>query len=567
MRSWVLLGALAVAQGAEKLAGIIHIVSDDLRTELGGAYGHPNVKTPNWDRLMEGGVTMLNAYCQYSLCSPSRTSWLTGLRPDTTRIWDIGPYFRDTMPGGKGKDVVTLPQAFKEAGWNVSGVGKVFHPGSSSGAPSGFSTGGSDMPYSWTPVPDGPATIWHGYHWCTEGWNGHSESPRASGMPNGTGCVQSPECLQCLYRYGAAGPGLWNRSHGSGRCDDLCWTDGLVAQNAVEQLRWKAEHAPDQPFFLAVGFKRPHLDFLAPQWAFDLHPNETIDIATHPFPPETMPPEAFSECISKFPDVKPNQYEWTRPQDGEKFRLLNTSYHRYLRQGYRASVSWMDSQLGRVLDELDAGPFKGRVAIIAVGDHGWNVGEHGCWCKQSVWENVARVPMIWQVPGGPTNASSNAIVEMLDIFPTLLEAAGVSGPSGQLEGKSLLPILKGGPSDRTAAFSMFKRDGMGCSVRVRHWRLSAWVDFDLDKGAPIWSKIEGVELYDHEHDTGVGWDTYNDFENVNLATNSTFKDVTEALTKFLIDNWDQPNGTVAPVPPAAALPASYYSALGGPSSD
>eukprot|EP01084_Bolivina_argentea_P053445 98111_1 len=261
---------------------VLFIVSDDFRPDIGGIYGQNEVSTPNIQRLITSGFTFNNAYTQFPLCSPSRTSFLTSLRPDTTRIWEIGPYFRHTMPNNTGESVLTLPQYFKNNGYFTIGAGKTFHGGTSSGGQG--SEGGQDVPYSWST---------NTYYYCNDWSNGSFLSPAMQNWPNGTGCTQNQECISCLEKYNSYGPHI-NPAFVASNCNDTCYVDGATANYTKYIISLLAKNQSQQPWFLAVGFRRPHQNWFAPQEFFDMYPIDNISISNHTKPPLNMPPVAFA---------------------------------------------------------------------------------------------------------------------------------------------------------------------------------------------------------------------------------------------------------------------------------
>lgn len=280
---WLVALATALEPVQQSPLNVMLIVSDDLRPDLGGMYGQSQVWTPNLEALMDRSVSFSYAYCQYALCAPSRTSFLTGLRPDTTGVWDIGPYFRDTMPNGTGLAVTTLPQFFRESGYLAVGAGKVFHPGTSSGGPSP-SEGGADMPYSWS------APYW----FCDQFYNGTFQSTAMQEWPAGTGCVQSQQCVDCLTSGGCYVPTSHNTTCAAD-CADDCFPDGAVATQIESELKRIAGNASmESPFFMGVGLKRPHMSWFVPQSVYDMYDLDDIVIANHTQPPKDMPILAFN---------------------------------------------------------------------------------------------------------------------------------------------------------------------------------------------------------------------------------------------------------------------------------
>ena len=375
-----LLAAAALCAAAQAKVNILMIASDDMRPEIADPYGIPFMHTPNIARLAKAGTSFRFAYCQVAVCAPSRTALLTGVRNDWTRVWTIGPYFRASM-GTQADPAIfkTLPQMFKEHGYNTTGAGKIFHGGGPSGGQG--CCGGYDMPFSWTEpywdcdqfwtqLVQSPASV----NWTYGAGNtAQDKPPYFKFVQSGTGCVQSPECIACLTEHSGLGHEL---SWAAAPCDDSCYPDGLVAEQTIRALRYKAAH-PEQPFFLAAGFKRPHLGFYAPQWAYDLYPNASIALAQHRTPPVGMPEPAFCEygSMRTFEDTDKgamfiNSSELSSPATpGKSFqvKLLPDWKHYELRRGYYAAVSFVDAQVGKLLDTLEQLELRENTAVLMWG--------------------------------------------------------------------------------------------------------------------------------------------------------------------------------------------------------
>jgi arylsulfatase A-like enzyme len=407
-----LLTSLAiVSPAAAAPTNVLFIAVDDLRPEL-HCYGATHMKSPNIDKLAACGMLFERAYCQVAVCNPSRSSVLSGTRPDTTGVLDNQHFMRPNMP-----DVVTLPQHFKNNGYTSLSLGKIFHhserePG--------------DDPQSWSQ----PAW-YHGEpyrHWFTKEALDYVKNLKA--LPKD----KQPKQLRAAPFEAADEP-------------DASYPDAQTAEKAIETLRQLK--ADGKPFFLGVGFVKPHLPFTCPQKYWDLYPEDSIQLAASPQRPTDAPAPAFH-----------NNYELrsygTVPEDG---RITPKMAHHLIR-GYRACVSFMDAQLGRVIDELDRLGLRENTVIVFWGDHGYHLGENGTFTKMTNFELGTRVPLILSVPGMKTaGRHSRALVELVDLYPTLAEACSLPLP-GHLEGTSFVPLL--GNPDRpwkTAAFSQYLRTG------------------------------------------------------------------------------------------------------------
>ncbi|MBI3884609.1 MAG: sulfatase [Opitutae bacterium] len=491
---------------------VLFIAVDDLRP-IGGAYGSPQVKTPHLDALAHRGLRFERAYCQQAVCSPSRTSLLTGRRPDTTRVYDLQTHFRLHLP-----EVVTLPQLFKQHDYHSQGLGKIFHVG-------------LDDPQSWS-VP----------HWLPAAKLYSSPAIRAAleaeairrgGAPPGAAPVlrRDPKTGTVL-KVGNPKIKVRGPSWEAPDVPDEALQDGETATRAIATLR----AVKDRPFFLAVGFLKPHLPFVAPKLYYDLYPPETIKLADNPFVPTDAPALAltdFSE-LRRYSDL-PHGDE---PVPDEKARELV--------RGYYAATSYTDAQIGRVLAELDRLGLRDNTIVVVWGDHGWQLGEHGLWCKHTNFEVAARAPLILSVPGRTdAGAETSALVEFVDLYPTLAELAGLPLPAG-LEGTSLVPLLaKPDRPWKQAAFSQYPReDGrvMGYSLRTDRHRYTEWIEVSSGKALER-------ELYDHAVDPA---------ENANLARRPENLALAAALSRRLHAGWR------AALPPPAPAPATSRPANDGP---
>lgn len=449
------------AQSASRRPNVLFIAVDDLRPEL-GCYGVSGIKSPNIDRLAKRGMVFDRAYCQQAVCSPSRTSLLTGARPDTTKVWDLVTHFRDAMP-----DVVTLPQHFRQNGYFVQGMGKIYHPG-------------YDDPRSWS-VP-----------WQTPG------AP-AYALPESSDRFLADSRKK--RNKGAKGP----VTESADVADDF-YKDGKVANLAAATLRGLAKKS--DPFFLAVGFAKPHLPFVAPKKYWDLYDPAKIPLATNYHRPKGAPEFALTTSGE------------VRTYRGVEQGVFPEAFRRHLKHGYYACVSYMDAQLGKVLDELDRSNLAQNTIVVLWGDHGWKLGEHGEWAKHSNVENDTNSTLIVSAPGMKTAGQhTRALVEFVDIYPSLAELAGLPLPK-HLEGTSFHPLLSSpGRAWKSAAFSQYPRgQRMGYSMRTNRYRFTVWVD------RADHSKVETIELYDHQTDPA---------ESTNVAEAQGNAD----LVKTLMEQW------------------------------
>jgi len=471
----------ATSKGAKN---VLLIVVDDLRPEV-GAYGIGHVKTPNIDKLASTGVLFQRAYIQYSYCSPSRNSFMSGRRPDSTKAWTFEDHFREQGIGDKWS---SLPQYFKERGYLTLGAGKIFHPST----PPSF-----DAPKSWD------FFTWPG---------GCSSQKGKSGWPILEKGVKNVECKPaeagCPAEAVMEGGHLWCKLDRS-KLKVPLWDD-LVAQTSIANLRQASKQ--QHPFFIAVGFHRPHIPFHFPA-EFDIYPPASkIAAPAQRLPPKDMPQCAWHDGLCPSSLTSPCSAEQTAE----------------LRRAYYSSVSYMDSNVGKVLDTLNELGLANNTVVAFIGDHGFHLGEENLWGKMTNFELGVRIPLIFRVPWAQqAGTKTPALAEAVDLFPTLVEAAGLPMAKEGLEGRSLASVITAPPSkgtgNRQYAFSQFAKDGknlegvaqwvhrsgieaMGYSVRSDNWRLTEWVRWDQHSWKPLWDQQVGLELYDHEGDFGQDFD-------------------------------------------------------------
>jgi uncharacterized sulfatase len=445
------LAALGTAAGTVRAdvpdrMNVLLIVSDDLTNNALGTYGGPQA-TPNIDALARRGVRFDRAYCQFPLCNPSRASFLTGLRPDSLRVYENATQFRKNVP-----DAQSLPQTFRKAGYAVARVGKLYHYG----VPGQIGTDGLDDPSSWERTVN------------PRGRDKDDEDRIFSLTPDAKGPGRFGAILSWLAADGT----------------DEEQTDGKIALEIAGLLR----RYPDRPFFLGCGFFRPHTPYVAPKGYFSRHPLDSIGL---PFVPAdhrlSAPRPAFGSS--------------KREQD-----VMTDDLRRQAIQAYRASASFMDAQVGVVLRALDELKLADRTIVVFISDHGYHLGEHGLWQKMSLFENSARVPLIIHDPRRPGEGRRCArTVELVDLHATLADLCGLEAP--KTDGTSLKPLLD--DPDRPwgrAAFTQVSRGTptttgettkpqspwfMGRSVRTERYRYTEW-----DGGK------KGAQLYDYEGDPG-----------------------------------------------------------------
>lgn len=483
MRHFVLLLSSYVILSSSSAAkpNVLFIAVDDLRPDL-GCYGAAQMKTPHFDKLAASGLLFERAYCQVAVCNPSRVSVLSGARPDTTGIFDNQNFMRPKMP-----DVIALPQHFKDHGWHTVSLGKIYHH--SEREP------GED-PLSW------------------------SEEPWYRGSPSPTWFAQESldfiAAIRKLPEKERPPLGRGPPYEASNTSDDV-HHDGQTALKAIETLRRLKQQ--DKPFFLGVGFVKPHLPFNCPQKYWDMYPAESIKLPANYATPTDVPEPALHDPyeLRSYGAV---------PKEGDP---ISDELALNLIRGYRACISFMDAQLGRVLNELDTLGLTENTIVIVWSDHGYHLGEHGLFTKMTNFELGTHVPLIVRVPGMKTAGQrTRALIELVDIYPTLAEIAGLPLPE-HLEGASFKPLLENPEQPwKKAAFSQYLRKGrpglmgkgplafMGRSLRTDRWRYTEWKDAD--------DKLVGTELYNHDHDPE---------ENRNLANDPAQEQTMKKLAQQL----------------------------------
>lgn len=462
----LILLAIAMPSGAagpsthSRPLNVLFIAVDDMNNDL-GCYGHALVKSPNIDRLAARGVRFDRAYCQFPLCSPSRSSLFTGLRPSQTRVFNLTYHFRTGIP-----EVVTLPQLFKNNGYYSARVGKMYHYGN----PGDIGTSGLDDPPSWT----------------------HFVNP--AGRDKTT---LELDVINYTPKRGL-GAAMAFFSDPQGRDDEH--TDGKVAAEAIKLL----EQHKDKPFFIGAGFYKPHCPWITPKKYFDLYPLD--EIVLPPLPPGTK---------TNFPaPALASTQPW--PYFG-----ISSDQARECKRAYFAAISFVDGQIGKVLDAMDRLQLWDNTVVVFWSDHGYHLGEHGLWFKQSLFEESARAPMIIAAPRFQTAGKSCArTVEFVDLYPTLADLAGLTPPKN-LAGTSLRPLLENPthPWNRPA-FTQVQRGGFpGYTVRSERWRYIEWDDGQ-----------RGAQLYDEEADP---------HELMNLAADPRHADVLAQMKALVKKNWPE----------------------------
>lgn len=467
-----LLVVLAVAApasraSAEPVRNVLVFFVDDLRPEL-GCYGVDRIHSPHIDGLAQSGVLFERAYCQQAICAPSRISMMTGRYPDRIGIQGLFTQMRPNLP-----DVMSLSRYFQEAGHKTLSFGKVYHH---------F----GDDAESWTERPERPGAKYADPD-VLKAIDARVREARRSGLRG-----------RELFSYGT-GPATEIAD-----VRDEAYQDGAVAVQAIDAMR---RHR-NNPFLLCVGFAKPHLPFAAPRKYWDLYDRAEFEV-----PERTLPEGAPAIAFTPWGELR--AYQGIPKED----KFLSDELTAELRHGYAASVSFADAQIGKVLAELDRLGLRESTAIVLWGDHGYKLGDHGQWCKHTNFEIDTRVPFIVSAPGLPKGKRSDALVEMIDIFPTVAELAGKPIPEG-LDGKSLLPVLHDpeGEKVRSYALSEYRRGSiMGYSIRDDRFRYTEWIHRQS-------AEVRERELYDHA-DTQLS--------HVNIADNDEFAEVVARMSAAL----------------------------------
>ncbi|MEO2042311.1 MAG: sulfatase [Pirellulales bacterium] len=478
---------------------ILFIAIDDLRPEL-GCYGNKGIHSPNLDRLATQGRCFLRAYCQEAICSPSRASLLTGSRPDTIGVIENRAYFRDLNP-----HIVTLPQHFIAHGYSAVYSGKIFHGGM------------TDEQHSWNHKPNRKGLT----RPTTVGGNALPENQRIY--------AENKDRMVALYGESSSRGLIHGPAFEAAQVEDDGYVDGYNTSVAIQTLDELVQQ--DKPWFLALGFVRPHLPFHAPKKYFDLYDPEEIQLTTSPEPPQngaSMGLHASFELRTRH----------GIPKSGP----INESLSRELLHAYYACVSYVDAQIGRLITAIEKNQVRDNTIIVVWGDHGWHLGEYGIWGKATNYEIATRVPLIICTPSMPQKGSpSDSLVELIDIYPTLCDLANIPQPD-HLAGESLIPVLhnpnaiiKGvamsqfptpalrewaanplSPEMRETFFGplisqveqkirkqqgsqwnreLFEKHLMGYTIRDPRYRYIEWRDTRNSNAGPIYQ-----ELYDHLND-------------------------------------------------------------------
>jgi len=469
-----------------KKPNILFIAVDDLKPMM-SAYGDNIAITPAMDKLAREGATFQNSYCQQAISAASRASLLTGMRPDKTKVWDLVTNFRQVNP-----NAVSMPEYFKKNDYETAATGKIFHIESA-----GLE---HDAP-SWTlPYAKVNAIKYANFR------------PEKGKRGPATECADVP---------------------------DNTFFDGVCAEEGIKLMHQLKDKG--KPFFLAVGFTKPHLPFVAPKKYWDLYKRTQFQIAPFQKKAEGSPDIAYTSSgeLKNYTDIpKFDSYS----DDAQKH--LSEDQQKELLHGYYAAASYMDAQLQKVLDELERLGLAENTIVVLWGDHGWHLGDHGLWNKHTNFEQATRVPLIIKAAGYTKNTKPTTQCEFVDIFPTLCDLTGIPAPN-YLDGISLTPAMKKPTAElREYAFSQYPRSNgaiMGYSIRTKQYRYTVWFGDNYTAEKPFSdAKIKAVEMYDYEKDPLETKNVYNEpaYQNASAEMKKLFEQAMEREhTQFI--NYDK----------------------------
>ncbi len=459
----------------KKRPNVLFIAVDDLRPEL-GCYGNREIRSPHFDRFAGEGMLFTRAYCQAAACAPSRASLMTGLRPDSTRVWSLGEEFRKTIP-----DVVTMPQYFHKFGYYTVSLGKIFH----NHMPDRVSFDEPDLRPAEYMTPElidrDPESFYY-----------DEELKRELARVREDRIRKRPNAYAGGWAYGRS----WEASD----APDEAFYDGAQTDLAIETLKRIKDKG--KPFYMALGYYRPHLPFVAPKKYWDLYDRKQLSLASNPFLPENAPVMAadsnyeLKACYDL--EFVGHPAEYSLPEE----------IARLLKHGYYASVSYVDACFGKLMSGLDDLGLAENTIVVVWGDHGWKLGEHNAWCKQTNYNIDTRVPLIIRWPRARLKGGrSERLVELVDLHPTLCDLAGIDIPPS-MEGTSFKPLFSNPDREwKSAVFSQYHRrpnvspDGqryMGYSMVTERYHYVEWRHWDND--LKLAGEVAAVELYDNQAD-------------------------------------------------------------------
>jgi iduronate 2-sulfatase len=520
-----LLSLLAILPGSffaqtRPKMNVLFIAIDDLKPLI-GAYGETQMRTPNMDRLAKMGTIFTSNYVQQAVCAPSRASLLTGMRPDTTKVWDLKTLIRDMNP-----NIVTLPEYFKQNGYATVGIGKIFDQRS---VDKQFDAQSWSLPYQKVKPADfakgfePPSQTMYQNANTRKLFLQFEEEGKKQGMGDAEAKAFGKTKIYPVYETSENVP-------------DDAYTDGATANIAVKTIAELAKKK--EPFFYAVGFVKPHLPFVAPKKYWDLYDHSKIQLA--PFRQQSK--DGVSLAFPGGNVEESNAVAPSNPQRGELQNLytdhvgaripieMPEEMQRNFIHAYYASVSFADAQVGKLLDELKKQGIDKNTIIVLFGDHGWHLGDHLLWAKHTNFEQATRAPLMIYSPDFKGDQKANGLTEFIDIFPTLCDLTGLKTPSN-LTGMSLVKLMKNpkakGKSYSVSQYPRQKDEIMGYGIRTERFRYVAWLEKDFRKDALTMNfKQVATELYDMKNDPN---------ETLNLAKNPKYKSEVERNNKLLMD--------------------------------
>ena len=498
---------------------ILFIAVDDLKPLL-GCYGNTLVKSPNIDRLAKMATVFNKNYCQQAICGPTRASLMTGSRPDVTKIWNLTTQMRDANP-----NTLTLPQYLITQGYTTSGIGKIYHPSSAIG---GVDPVSWSIPYLKSKESDFPAELGLPA-------NGQYQLPETKARMTPDIIAERKQQNKDLAANDENPKSIKGPSTECIDVPDNAYQDGVNALLAKNQII--ALSKSDKPFFMAVGFSKPHLPFVAPKKYWDLYNREDMPIASFQEHSKNGPLIAYHQSgeLRNYLDIP--EYA-TLPADSLRIGL-KLEKQKELIHGYYAAISYMDAQVGILLNTLESLGILDNTIIALWGDHGWHLGDHDLWHKHTNFEEATRAPLIIAGPG-IKSGKTNSLTEFIDVFPTICDLAGVTIPKN-LDGKSLKPLmLNNKAKGKEYAISQYPRKlkkaemaklgysdakMMGYSLRTDQYRYTIWMNNFNSKEAFDESKVYASEMYDYVKDP---------LEKVNVVNDKNYSATSAALKSKMI---------------------------------
>ncbi len=478
---------------------VLFIIVDDLKPLI-NAYGQSQIITPSIDRLASESAVFTNAHCQQAVCSPSRVSFLTGMRPDYTRVWDLETLMEDEIP-----DLLTLPEYFVNKGYETAGLGKIFH--NKEDNDNAFWTRNFIKPSNLKFSKNHPEPVFHRKY----------QNPISQKVYNENAGRKMMELKDDMFKAGAL-PSTENEE-----VADDAYQDGAATLKAIKLMEIFKKN--QNPFFMALGFRKPHLPFIAPRKYWNLYSRDEIEIASFQRRADGSPNFAYHSNgeLRAYSDI---------PGSLDENGLVIESKQRELIHGYYACVSYIDAQIGLLMEYLKDTGLDENTVVIVMGDHGWHLGDHGLWNKHTNFEQATRTPLIIHSPEMKKQITNSSPVELLDVFPTICDLVKLKKPE-YLQGTSLLPILKQQTdSVKSFALSQYPKGGrMGYAIRTNRYRYIEWhKKEEAVSGIYREDNIVDIELYDYEVDPE---------ERMNLVVDKEYDRIEQELKAHLKSSFTQ----------------------------